>query len=391
MYRAVLTSAVVLSGYIAGRRLFKRGSRDSERVETEKATIKIVILGAGGFVGSRLAEKIISRSTYGSPGDSKSKLKIKEIILFDLRLSPETRKRLGGAGDPRVSFVEGDICDKERMWELLQPNGAEKVTCFHIAAVMSGPSERNFDLGLRVNLLAPMDILEHMRAISNNLDSPQTYVFTSTDYVTCYNETNIKNPCNEESFRLSSVSYGVQKACVELLVSDYSRKGFIDGRVLRLCCVVVKPGVFDVLSYPFHGVISQTLGDSKNVYKCPLPPSQSFPCSFIANSVQCLEKLGESIEGVKIGHNRVIQAPSYSFSLQSLWEGLQQVSSEMKIPVGTIEWVSAAESGSTVKTVNSCPNVSIDKARSLGLTTDFTIEDVIKDYIKSPAFPTRFV
>jgi nucleoside-diphosphate-sugar epimerase len=87
---------------------------------------------------------------------------------------------------------------------------------------------------MKVNLFGSINVIECVRALKDKLGAPQKYVYVSTDYVTCFNEYNKANPVNEESFRLSPVSYGCQKACVELLLCDYTRKGFIDGRVGRL-------------------------------------------------------------------------------------------------------------------------------------------------------------
>mmetsp|Transcript_22421 Transcript_22421/g.33431 ORF Transcript_22421/g.33431 Transcript_22421/m.33431 type:complete len:319 (+) Transcript_22421:67-1023(+) len=308
-------------------------------------------------------------------------MSIKEILLFDLKINDDIRKKY--ASDKRIKIVEGDLRDTLLMKNVLSPNGSGWITCFHMAAVMSGPSEKNFDLGLSVNLKAPMDILEIIRNVSKTLKRPQTYVFTSTDYVTCLNDYNRDNPCNEESFRLSAVSYGVQKACVELLASDYSRKGFIDARVLRLCCVVVKPGIFDVLSYPYHGVVSQTIGSKDKVFECPLKKEQRFACTFIANCVDCLEQLGGSIDGGKIGVNRVVQAPAYSFSLQEIWEAVLKVCDDKGIPVGKIKWIPPSESKQTVKEINVCPFVTFDKAKKLGLPYKFTLTDVVKDFLEN--------
>eukprot|EP00471_Norrisiella_sphaerica_P005198 CAMPEP_0184489416 /NCGR_PEP_ID=MMETSP0113_2-20130426/15356_1 /TAXON_ID=91329 /ORGANISM="Norrisiella sphaerica, Strain BC52" /LENGTH=382 /DNA_ID=CAMNT_0026872821 /DNA_START=28 /DNA_END=1176 /DNA_ORIENTATION=+ len=342
--------------------------------------IKIVVLGANGFVGNRVAQSLLEKKTYSAPGSEKE-YEIRELLLFDLVLS-ETTQGLA-KNDVRVTLIEGDITDNSKMKQILTPNGAEKLTCFHIAAVMSGPSERNFDLGMRVNLKAAMDILEIMRSVSAKLGAPQTYLFTSTDYVTCFNDYNIKHPCHEESFRLSAVSYGVQKACVELLVSDYSRKGFIDGRTLRLSCVIVKPGVFDVLSYPYHGIVSQTLGGDHKVFHCPLKPEQRFACSYIQNCVDCLVMLGEDVKGSAIGTNRTIQAPAISYSLEEIWKAVQQVATDMKLPLGTVKWVTPEESGSTVKEINTCPRVDYSKAKNLGLPHSFELREVILDYLKS--------
>lgn len=111
--------------------------------------------------------------------------------------------------------------------------------------------------------------MERVRALKETLGAPQIYAYVSTDYVACFNEQNRTHPVTEESFRLSPVSYGVQKACNELLISDYTRKGFMDGRVGRLSAVIGRPGFSNSISYPFTGIFTQPL-EGKD-YDVPLP------------------------------------------------------------------------------------------------------------------------
>ena len=101
--------------------------------------------------------------------------------------------------------------------------------------------------------------MEALRAVGEQIGEPQICLFTSTDYVAAYNAANREAPVNEESFRLSPVSYGVQKACVELLLCDYSRKGFIDGRVARLSAVLGRPGCSNSISWSHTGIFTQPL------------------------------------------------------------------------------------------------------------------------------------
>merc|ERR1719305_1221323 len=143
--------------------------------------------------------------------------------------------------------------------------------------------------------------MEAMRAVGTKLGSPQIYVFTSTDYVAAYNDANKKTPVSEECFRLSPVSYGVQKACVELLLCDYSRKGFIDGRVARLSAVIGRPGWSNSISYPYTGIFTQPL-EGKD-YDVPLPMEIPYPCSALNNNIDGLLFCSTAVDSAAIGHN----------------------------------------------------------------------------------------
>ena len=110
---------------------------------------------------------------------------------------------------------------------------------------------------MEINVHGTFNVMDRMREVSTRMGSPQQYIYVSTDYVNCFNEFNRTNPVTEESFRLSPVSYGVQKAAMELFICDYSRKGFIDGRVGRISAVIGRPGFSNSISYPYTGIFTQ--------------------------------------------------------------------------------------------------------------------------------------
>ena len=161
--------------------------------------------------------------------------------------------------DPRVSCVAGDLTDRRTLDRLFDPDGCTRVTVIQLAALLSGYAEANFELGMKVNLHGAIGVMDALRAVGDKLGGPQIYLFTSTDYVAAYNEANKAAPVSEESFRLSPVSYGVQKACVELLLCDYSRKGYIDGRVGRRSAVLGRPGWSTSISWSYKGIFTQPL------------------------------------------------------------------------------------------------------------------------------------
>jgi len=230
-------------------------------------SVKVVILGAGGLVGARMMEDLVQRSTFGV-GSPDGPLPLSKIVLFDMRdisadLTDKQRE------DMRVSCVAGDLTDRAMLDMIFAPDGCTRVTVIQLAAVLSGYAESDFELGMKVNLYGAIGVMDALRAVGDKLGTPCIYLFTSTDYVTAYNATNKENPTNEESFRLSPVSYGIQKACVELLLCDYSRKGFVDGRVGRLSAVLGRPGWSNSISWSYTGIFSQTL-EGKD-FECPGP------------------------------------------------------------------------------------------------------------------------
>jgi len=332
------------------------------------------VIGAGGLVGTRLSQALLNLKDFHI-GPTQT-LPLKKIVLFDVSAAgiPEAFKK-----DPRVEIVIGDLCEKETMNRTLDPGDCTRVTTIHLAALLSGDSEDKFDLGMKINLFGTLNVMEAVRSLSPKLGGPQIYVYSSTDYVSAYNEYNKKHPVTEESFRLSPVSYGIQKACNELLVCDYTRKGFLDGRVARLSAVIGRPGFSNSISYPYTGIFTQPL-EGKD-YNVPLPMNIPYPCSSLNNNIQCFIFLAGQVDGFKLGHNRVVQLPAKSWTLENIWEATQQVAKEEKVKLGKISVVCADQGSTTIKEINVCPHVDCSKAKALGLPMNVDLKEIILDYV----------
>jgi nucleoside-diphosphate-sugar epimerase len=175
----------------------------------------VVITGGAGFLGLRLARALLERSTLRD-GEGLER-QIDRILLVDVTAPP-------AIADPRVSCIVGDISDRGLLNDMVD---AGTTSIFHLAAIVSGMAEADFDLGIRINIDATRHLLEACRRGGR---CPRV-VFTSSvavyggDLPETISDTTALNP---------QTSYGIQKAIGELLIGDYTRKGFIDGRALRL-------------------------------------------------------------------------------------------------------------------------------------------------------------
>src|SRR4029079_14221447 len=183
--------------------------------------MRIVITGGAGFLGTRLARKLLERgSLVDAAGTSRP---LRELVLLDMTAA--------AVDDPRVTAVAGDLADPaviERVVTL------DTDSIFHLAAVVSGQAEAEFDTGMRVNLDATRALLERCR----RLNKPPKFVFTSSLAVF---GGKLPDPVPDDAPLTPQTSYGAQKAIGELLVYDMTRKGYIDGRSLRLPTVTVRP------------------------------------------------------------------------------------------------------------------------------------------------------
>ena len=184
----------------------------------------ILITGGGGFIGRKLAAALLRRESL--PGPDGSPRRIERLTLFDV-VPVE-----GMAADPRIETVAGDIGDAAQVRTLVGPRTGG---VFHLAAVVSANAEEDFEQGMRVNLDGTRHLLDACRVLGT---APRV-VFTSSLAVF---GGRMPAVIDDDTIDLPQTSYGAQKAMGELLVADYARKGFVQGRSLRLPTVVIRPG-----------------------------------------------------------------------------------------------------------------------------------------------------
>jgi nucleoside-diphosphate-sugar epimerase len=206
--------------------------------------MKILVTGAAGFLGRRLARALLA----GAPGLPE----VSTLVAVDTTPCP--------IDDPRVVCKIGTITD-DRFTRSIVENDVGAV--YHLAAVVSGQAEAEFDLGMRVNVDASRALLDACRRLEN---APR-FIFTST--LAVYGGP-LPAIVPENIALAPQSSYGSEKAVVELLVNEYSRKEFIDGIVCRLPTVAVRPGAPNAAASSFvSGIIREPLAGIDTV--CPVP------------------------------------------------------------------------------------------------------------------------
>jgi nucleoside-diphosphate-sugar epimerase len=255
-------------------------NRLSKYTDLTARLMRIVITGGAGFLGSRLARALLAR---GSLTDARGEARdLRELVLVDVVRAT--------VADPRVTVVTGDLTDPTLIERVVTP-GTDSV--FHLAAVVSGQAEAEFDVGMRANLDATRALLERCRRLAK----PPKFVFTSSLAVF---GSPLPDPVPDDAPVTPQTSYGAQKAIGEFLVYDMTRKGFIDGRSLRLPTITVRPGKPNRAASSFaSGIIREPLSGVDAI--CPVAPSTqvwvSSPRTVIANLI--------------VGH----EAPASSFAL----------------------------------------------------------------------------
>ncbi|MGH8688612.1 MAG: D-erythronate dehydrogenase [Burkholderiales bacterium] len=210
--------------------------------------MKILITGGGGFLGFRLARALLARGQLGGRA-------ITALTLLDGAFPP------AAAADPRLRAVVGDVSDAATIAAVCPP---DTDAVFHLAAVVSGAAEADFDLGMRVNLRGMQLLLEQMRKCAR----PPRLVYTSS--VAAFGG-DLPAVLDDETLANPQTSYGAQKVIGEYLVSDYSRKGSLDGRSLRLPTIVVRAGKPNAAASSFaSGILREPLNGQPS--ECPVGP-----------------------------------------------------------------------------------------------------------------------
>src|SRR6266403_4075085 len=311
--------------------------------------MRIVITGGCGFLGRRVALGLLERRDVDA------------LVLFD-----NAPSALPLPEDKRITLLTGDIADLAAVRAAIAP-GTDAV--YHLAAVVSGEAEADTDLGYHVNLDGTRAVLDACRA----LGSTPRLVFASS--LAVYGG-KLPPAVGDDTALTPQTSYGTQKAIGELLVNDYNRKGFVDGRALRLPTVVVRPGRPNRAASTFaSSIIREPLAGQEAV--CPVSPDTvmalASPRRIVAGLVHAL-----GIPGEAFGATRSLQLPGFSVSVGEMAAAMRRAGGEAAH--ARLRW----EPDPQIQAIVSSwpPVLSTPRAEALGFGRDSNIDEVVAAFIE---------
>jgi D-erythronate 2-dehydrogenase len=311
--------------------------------------MRIVITGGCGFLGTRLALRLLERRD------------VSELILFDSAASA-----LPLPEDKRLRLITGDIADRAAVQGVI---AAGTASVFHLAAVVSGQAEADTELGYRVNVDGIRAVLDACRALGT---CPRV-VFASS--LAVYGG-ELPPAVGDDTLLTPQTSYGTQKAIGELLVNDYSRKGFIDGRAVRLPTVVVRPGLPNRAASTFaSSIIREPLSGREAI--CPVSPDTVMALASPRRIVEGL-LLAHDLPADAIGANHSLQLPGFSVAVGEMAAAVRRAAGEAAY--ARIRWQPDPQ---IQQIISGWPQALLAaRAEALGFAADNGIDEVVQAFIE---------
>ncbi|MGH7066340.1 MAG: D-erythronate dehydrogenase [Acetobacteraceae bacterium] len=319
--------------------------------------MRITILGAGGFLGRKLAARLAELGSFGGRP-------VERLVLFDLALPPVPQARFP------LECLAGDLAALPA--EAI-PDGTDVV--FHLAAVVSAAAEADYDLGMRINLGGT----ERVIAACRRLSRPPRVIFTSSVASFSGGQSAV---LGDDARQVPANSYGAEKAASELLLQDASRRGFLDAVSLRLPTVIVRPGRPNQAASSF---VSAIIREPLLGLATELPVGEDFAV-WVASPRSVIDWLlhAAALDSSPLGLDRAINPPGLSVSVAAMLAALDRARP------GAASLVRRVPDPRIASIVTTWPAAFVtERARRLGFTEHRPLAEIIREFIAEDLEPTR--
>jgi nucleoside-diphosphate-sugar epimerase len=319
--------------------------------------MKIAIIGAAGMVGRKLTQRLVSEGVLR--GQAVSSLLLADVVAAD---RPADFK-----GETIIQA--GDLSARSEIDKLV---AARPDVIFHLAAIVSGEAEQDFDKGYRVNMDGMRHLLEAIRAAGAADAYLPRLVFTSSIAVF---GAPFPERIPEEYFHTPLTSYGTQKEISELLLADYSRKGFVDGIGIRLPTICVRPGTPNkAASGFFSNIIREPLVGKEAIL--PVPETvrhwHASPRSAVGFLIHAA-----NINAARLGPRRNLTMPGVSATVGEQIEALRKVAGDRAVAL-----IRNQPDETIMRIVAGWPTkFDASRAEGLGFVADKSFEDIIRVHV----------
>lgn len=312
--------------------------------------MRILVLGAAGFIGARLVQALASAHRTA------------QIIASDLRAGPPGS---GNLNMGNVEFIAGDIMDPALFADLFE---RRVDAVFHLAATLTFDSENSFERGVDINVHALMRLLEACRVQGN---APK-FIFASS--ISTFGGA-LPEVVDDYVRQTPQTSYGTHKVIGEQLINDYSRRGYLDGRSLRLPIVLTHPGPPSrSVSDRIASLIREPLSGESTL--CPISPHTPLAVTSVDKVIEGMLKLLD-IPADVFSHTRAMNLPSITITPRQIADAVaRRMPNSVSVP---IKW----DIDQAVQTiVESWPSRFTSKqAIHFGLTPDHSVDSIIDAFL----------
>jgi D-erythronate 2-dehydrogenase len=318
--------------------------------------MEVLILGSAGMVGRKLIERLVKERHLGGR-------EITRAILHDV-VEPQAPQ---DAPFP-ITTLTSDFSIAGEADKLV---ASRPDAIFHLAAVVSGEAEADFDKGNRINLDGTRHLFDAIRAIGDGY-RPRL-VFTSSIAVF---GAPFPDAIGDEFFLTPLTSYGTQKAIGELLLADYTRRGFFDGIGIRLPTICVRPGKPNkAASGFFSGIIREPLNGQEAVL--PVPEEVRHTHASPRSAVNFLMHAA-TLDGARLGARRNLTMPGVSVTVAEQVDALRRIAGE-----GVVARIRREPDPTIMGIVEGWPRkFDARRAKDLGFRAEESFDEIIRIHIE---------